>query len=183
MKCIAYIDGGRLPGTNLTTIGGIIFKDDVEISRYSEIGEAGSNADAEWQSLIRCMKLATKHNIPSLHIKTDFRQVADMLKTEYEILHLMITKLELNPDNRGLKKAISIRTKQKFGSRKKLKEWVEKNKSSLEATINIPHKYRNEIVGAMANLNITLEWIPREENNLADALCKKGRKKVNIRFA
>ena len=177
MNCIAYIDGGRLPGTNLTTIGGIIFKDDVEVLRYSEIGDKGSNTDAEWQSLIRCMKLATEHNIPSLHIKTDCRRVADMLKTEYEILQSMVKKLELDPDNKGLKKAISIRTKKKFGSRKTLYVWIEKNKSSLESTINIPCKYRKEIVGAMANLNITLEWIPRKENNLADALCKNARKR------
>ena len=176
MDCIAYIDGGRVPGTKLTTIGGFILKDGAEIARYYEIGGVGSNADAEWQSLIRCMGVAVEHNVSSVHIKTDFRPVADMLRTEYEILQSMVSELECNPDNRGLRKTLIIRTKQRFGSVKTLREWIEKNKTCLKATDSFPGKYKKEIIGAMESLEVTLELIPREANYAADELCRIARK-------
>ena len=63
MEYIAFIDGGRVPGTKHTTIGGIILKDGNIVEEYSELGAMGSNGDAEWQSLIKCLKLANNYHI------------------------------------------------------------------------------------------------------------------------
>jgi ribonuclease HI len=175
MNCIAYVDGGRVPRSKLTTIGGIIFNDGMEVAKYSEIGGEGSNTDAEWQSLIRCMRVAVEHGASTLHVKTDFRPIADMLRTEYEILKSMALELDRNPNNRGLKKALHTRSRQKFGSVKALTEWIEENKSDLQAKDSFIRKYRQDIIDAMAQLNLTVQLIPREENAVADALCREAR--------
>ena len=175
---IAYIDGGRIPGTNKATIGGVIITDGNEVVRYSEVGGEGSNSDAEIQSVIRCMELAIENDLTSLYIRTDARVIADNLKTEYEVLSSMIQRLEQNPKNKGLKKAFCIRTRERFGGLQDMKAWLRRNQASLETPRVYPPKYRERLGILTANLDISVELIQREENVIADRLCRKARKKI-----
>ena len=175
MDCIAYIDGGRIPGTKRTTVGGVLMRDDVEVARYSEVGGVGSNTDAEWQSLIRCLQLALEFGVTTLHIRTDARVVSEMLHTEYQILRSMIADLELNPCNNGLRRALAIRTKESLHGIPEWRAWIERNRTSLEATYNLPAGYRAEILAAMARLKLSVELVPREANAIADGLCRSAR--------
>ena len=175
MECIAYIDGGRVPGTKLTTIGGFIVRDGVEVARYSEIGGEGSNTDAEWQSAIRCMTLALNLQISSLHLRTDARVIADMLTTNHEVLRSMIDGLDRNPGNAGLRKAIGIRVNQRFSGVREMKNWLAANRNVLEASTGCPARYQNEITALTTRLHLSVELIPREANSLADELCHRAR--------
>lgn len=146
MEYIAVIDGGRAPGTKHTTIGGIILKDGNIVEEYSELGTMGSNGDAEWQSLIKCLKLANNYHISSLHINTDAGIIADTLKSEYKILNTLKLQYEISQKDIGLKKAITKRSGNNGCNTSNVFEWIEMNKSSLINTFNhILQKYRTEI--------------------------------------
>jgi ribonuclease HI len=150
MQSVAYIDGGRVPGAKKIAIGGVIFTDGHEITRYSDIAGDGSNSDAEWHSLIRCLEMAIDHGISSLHILTDFRPIGDMLLSEYEMLQTMIVNFEHDPQNKGLQKAIGIRTREHFRSLLDMKKWLELNKTLLKIKTTIPALYGNKITCAFS---------------------------------
>ena len=176
---IAYVDGGRIPSTKKTTVGGTILINGNEIVRYSEVGGEGSNDDAEIQSVIRCMELAIEHDLHYLHIRTDAKVVADMLTPEYHVLGFMITRFEQNLRNKDLKKAICIRTGERFRGLQDMKAWLARNQTFLETRRSYPPKYRDKLLALTGKLDISVELIPRETNTIADDLCKKARKKYS----
>lgn len=183
MANIAHVDGGRVPGTKATTIGGLICKDGVEVARYSEVGGDGSNTDAEWQSVIRCLELALEHGLTSLHIKTDATVIADMLLSEYDVVNRLIVRLKENPRNHGLHKAVRIRTKQRFDSLRDMANWIGSHREILETTNTYPANLRHRLEALTAQLQVSVELIPRAQNSLADELCRKARRKVAPREA
>ena len=178
MNNIAYIDGGRIPGTSKTTIGGIIYVDGRELIQYSDIGEEGSNNDAEFFSLIKCLDLANKNGLKSLHIKTDAKVIENVIKTEYDVMSGMILDLKNNPKNKGLYKAISKRAKERFSNIIDMQSWLNKNQSNLKSKSACFPKYKDQIDELIRNIHISIEHIPREENSIADGLCRKARKKI-----
>lgn len=181
IKYIAYIDGGRLQGTKQTVIGGILYHDDIEIVHYSQIGGVGKNHDAEWQSFIYCLKLATGLQIPQIHIKTDFCQISELHLSIYEKLMLLLKQYKENPGNKGLYWATNKLIKKSFYFEKQLWSYIRNNETLLKESYDIPPKYLNEVIESMRSIKVTIELIPREENTLADELCQKAKKKEKNR--
>ena len=176
---IAYIDGGRIPKTSKTTIGGIIYVDGRELIQYSDIGGDGGSTDAEFFSLIKCLDLAKKYGLKSLRIKTDSKIVGNIFKTEYDVISAMIYELENNPDNKGLYRAISKRAKERFSNIIDMQYWLNKNQDNLKSKSACNPKYKDQIDKLIRNIHISIEHISREENSIADGLCRKARKKIN----
>lgn len=79
-----------------------------------------------------------------------------------------------------LKKAITKRSGNNGCNTSNVFEWIEMNKSSLINTFNhISQKYRTEINILKGGVTLTFDLIPRENNKLADTLCRKAGKLVN----
>lgn len=115
----AFTDGGKEPGTGMTTIGGIIFCGEREVCKYYEKGTEGNNNEAEFLSLIKCIELGIEHGITEITVNVDAQILVDALKDNTVKVEELITKLASSKNDNakmGIAKALSKITKQQFGT-------------------------------------------------------------------
>jgi len=176
----AYIDGGRVPGTKITTIGGVVYCGETELFRFSEVGPQGTNSDAEFASLMRCLQLAKDHGIKEILIKCDASILINSLRPKLNVVTGLIEKISSDPKiHPGVFKALRKITGQRIGNNPNAwQKWFQKNKANIvgHSCMKKYVKYIIEIKRLQETICFHLHLIPSDQNTIADDLTKKARK-------
>jgi ribonuclease HI len=169
-----------VPGTKITTIGGVVYCGEIELFRYSEVGPQGTNADAEFASLMRCLQLASDHGINEILIKCDASILINSLRPKLDVVTGLIEKISSDPKiHPGAFKALRKITGKRIGNNLNAwQKWFQKNKSNIVGH-SCGKKYMKYIVDIKKfeeTICFNLHLIPRDQNIIADDLTKKARK-------
>ena len=177
---LANIDGGLIPGTKYTTIGGIIYRDSTELFRYSRIGPPGSSTVAEFASLVHCVSMAAGLGIPALFVRTDATVVRNALNSLGDLVAAILGRAGSNDTaSLGIFYALRAKTGEHFGNDlDSWMTWFRANKGRLKERRcyeMIPTSIRQDVVAVASMMPFTVQWIPREQNRLANRLARKAR--------
>ena len=134
MNLRVFTDGGSKGNPGLSSIGLVIYQDEVEVVRYREDIGIGTNNEAEYRALIKALELLKEYLV---------KQGAEKEQRVEKVLCFSDSRLMVNQVN-GLFKIKEAR----------MRDFVMKIRI-LEAEIGMP---------------IVYQYIPREQNTLADAL-------------
>jgi len=88
-----YVDGAADLHSKTSGIGGVVYKDEVEILSFSEYLDDSTNNEAEYGALIYGLKLLLKSNILNINIYSDSELVVKQISGHYKVKNDRMKKL------------------------------------------------------------------------------------------
>jgi ribonuclease HI len=91
-----FIDGGADLHSKTSGIGGVIYKNDVELFTFSEYLDDATNNEAEYTALIHGLKSLLKLSILNITIFSDSELVVKQINGEYKVKNDRMKKLHFD---------------------------------------------------------------------------------------
>ena len=92
-----YTDGGARGNPGPAAIGGVLYQNEVELTRFGEYLGTATNNEAEYEALIKGIKLAAANNVPDLVCYLDSELVVKQLNKIYKVktphIHLLYSQV------------------------------------------------------------------------------------------
>ncbi|MEC7872533.1 MAG: ribonuclease HI family protein [Candidatus Neomarinimicrobiota bacterium] len=88
-----YVDGAADLHSKTSGIGGVVYKDEVEILSFSEYLDDSTNNEAEYGALIYGLKLLLKSDILNINIYSDSELIVKQINGHYKVKNDRMKKL------------------------------------------------------------------------------------------
>ena len=88
-----FVDGAADLHSKTSGIGGVVYKDEEEVLRFSEYLDDATNNEAEYTALIHGLKLLIKENVLNINIFSDSELVVKQINGQYKVKNQRMKKL------------------------------------------------------------------------------------------